>query len=162
MSLLFNVSPEDAPDKKRSRGRRQIEPEIPVPALTIRAISVQAEAGVILGPCDGHYPCIDQACQAEAHDIVHEDRNSWYIQCCFCGTAQWVKAIAGHLKPKEQEFVFRDGRCSGLTLAEAWRQPRGRDYIEWAAAEHGRPAVKQACREWLASVGYPSPQEGSA
>lgn len=103
---------------------------------------------MILGKIDGSHVCPDQQCQGEAHDIVDEDRGEWRIECAFCGTGQRVRAIKGHLKA-DDAFTFRDGRCAGLTVAQAWREPRGQEYVAWAAENHPREAVRLACKKHL-------------
>ena len=150
MSLLFDTSP-DEPQKKKPRARKA-EPE-KAPEKT--PIYIGNWAPPPLGTLDAGVPCIDSTCLAECHDVTDEDRGHWRLECCFCGTGQWIKAIPGHLpEPAEGgDFVFRGGRCDGLTIAEAARTARGIDYIKWAAKEHPRPAVKTACEKWLASSG---------
>ena len=65
-------------------------------------------------------------------------------------TTSWkTTAIEGYLKPREVGFVFRDGRFAGKTIEEAAADPRGKDYIAWAAAEHKRPMVREACQKFL-------------
>lgn len=102
----------------------------------------------MIGKIDDKFTCVDDRCQATAHDIVDEARGEWRIECAFCGTGQKVRAIKGHLKA-EESFVFRDGRFSGLTIAQAWREPRGPEYVEWAAESHPREAVRLACKTHL-------------
>jgi hypothetical protein len=104
---------------------------------------------------DHTYDCADAACGTQCHDILHEDGGEWYLSCSFCGTSQWVKAIKGHLKPRDQEFVLRDGRFAGLTLPEVERQPRGLDYLKWAAESHPRPMVKTECQRHLDKTSGP-------
>lgn len=151
MTLLFDISP-DEPQKSKKRRARVIEgaqnpkPEEPKKPLIYREIALKA-----IGKLDGVHRCLDQRCQGAAHDILHEDRGEWLIQCGFCHTAQWVPVIEGHLSPKEEGFVFRDGRFAGMSIDEAATHPRGVDYIAWAAKEHDRPAVRSACETWLAN-----------
>lgn len=154
MSMLFDVSPtEDQVRKKGARPRKAAEAtpagEEQAAAPPLPPVLSQARPLLPLGTIDHTYACPDTRCRAEFHDIVAEDDGDWLIQCGFCGTGQWVRAIPGHLKPREEQFTFRDGRCQGLTLDEAAAMSRGLDYIEWAAAEHPRDAVKNACQTWL-------------
>lgn len=102
---------------------------------------------------DGVHKCLDSRCQGDAHDVVYTGVKDWTIQCCFCGTGQRVPPVHGLLQADGAGFVFHDGRCAGLTIAEALRQPRGRDYVEWAAKEHKRPAVRDACTKALLTAG---------
>jgi hypothetical protein len=83
-------------------------------------------------------------------DETNRKKPAWLIQCCFCNTSQWVAVIKGHLETKPTEFQFHDGRFAGLTIDEAAAHPRGMDYVQWAAKEHKRLAVKTACETWLA------------
>ena len=105
-----------------------------------------------LGRLDSGVQCGDTTCRAECHDITDEDRGYWRIECCFCGTGQWVPVVKGHLPPPAEgaDFVLRGGRFDGQTIGEVARSSRGMEYITWAAEEHPRQAVKKACRTWLA------------
>lgn len=150
MSLLFDTSPQE-PEKKRPK-KRAAEPAPPAPAAAAYvppAVAVQP-----LGRLDGGVACLDQSCQARCHDILDEVRGQWLLECCFCGTGQWVPVVRGHLPPPAEggDFVLRGGRFDGQTLSQASRSARGMDYIRWAAAEHPRPAVKKACETYLASL----------
>lgn len=69
----------------------------------------------------------------------------------FCGTGQRVRAIKGHLKPRQAEFTFHAGDYAGLTISAVAGDPRGAAYIEWAAEEHASPAVRDACKSFLDS-----------
>lgn len=102
----------------------------------------------MIGKIDDRFECPDDRCGSLAHDIVDEDRGEWRIECAFCGTGQRVRAVRGHLKA-EDTFVFRDGRCAGMTVAQAWREPRGQEYVTWAAESHPREAVRLACKKHL-------------
>lgn len=153
MSMLFDVSP-DEPARRPSRKsrvsaanlREKQEPE--KGASYIRALPPRAIKAI--GRIDHVYECADTRCRGSAHDIIHEDSGDWLIQCVFCNTAQWVPVVKDHLpKRPADEFVFRDGRFAGLSISEAWEQPRGQDYVRWCAVDHPRPAVKQAAKTWL-------------
>jgi len=104
---------------------------------------------MILGTIDDEYTCADSKCGAASHDIIGEDGLHWRVECRFCGTMQTVRGIRGHLKPKAEEFRFSDGRFQGLTPEEAAEQPNGMTYLLWAAAEHKRPAVREACKSFV-------------
>jgi hypothetical protein len=152
MSLLFDVSPE-GPTKKRARARKEAPPSSHLTGSEKRLSFIGKTAPPALkalGRLDHIHECADTLCRGSAHDILYEDRGEWMIQCCFCNTCQWVPVIKGHLTPKPDEFQFHDGRFAGLTIDEAAAQPRGLDYVQWAAKEHKRPAVKTACETWLA------------
>ena len=155
MTLLFDISP-DEPTRKRSRAQpaaaHPIEPEKPKKD-PIYIGGIAPRAILPIGMIEHTYDCADAACGTQCHDILYEDGGEWYVSCVFCGTGQWVRAIKGHLKPRGQEFVLRDGRFAGLTLPEVERQPRGLDYLKWAATSHPRPTVKEACKKHLDAAG---------
>lgn len=146
MSLLFDVSPEEPARPKRRRAVAATEPARPAPAA-------RTYEATTLGRLDGQVACLDQTCRAEAHDIVEEDGGHWRLECCLCGTGQWVPARPGVLAPASTRFVFHSGRFAGLSIDEAAMQPRGMDYVRWAAAEHPKKAVRSACERWLAESG---------
>jgi hypothetical protein len=151
MSLLFDTSPEE-PQKRRARKSAPPPAETPEPQ---KPLIYLGEAVPPLGRLDDGVACLDQNCQAQCHDITDEDRGQWRLECCFCGTGQWVPVVKGHLPPPAEgaDFVLRGGRFDGQTLGEVARSSRGRDYIAWAAKEHPRPAIKKACEAYLASSG---------
>jgi len=140
--LLFDTSPEP-------KSKRVARAESP-PAEPYRPIYISPPKR--MGVYDDE-PCIDSNCRCSASDIIDESRGQWLLECCFCGTKQWVKAIAGHLEPRQEEFRFRDGRFAGLSIAEVSAQPRGKDYLKWASDGHPRPAVREAVKTWIASNG---------
>lgn len=152
MSLLFDVS-SDEPIRKRGSAKRTGAPQPlsePEPKKAPIYIGESPTRPILpIGTIDHTYDCADAACGTQCHDILHEDGNEWYLVCAFCGTGQWVKAIKGHLKPQDRDFVLRDGRFAGLTLPEVERQPRGLDYLKWAAESHPRPTVREACKKHL-------------
>lgn len=151
MSHLFDISPLETDGKRKKKPHetrvsiKKTEPEKSSYYLGKSPPRLFAHIGTI----DHTYACWDHRCQAECNDILVEDGRQWLLQCVVCGCTQWVPVIPGHLQPKEEGFVFRDGRFAGLTIDEAVALPRGLDYVEWAAKEHKRPAVKQACQTWL-------------
>jgi hypothetical protein len=152
MTLLFDTSPEE-PTKKRGGGKRTSAPiaseKQEVKKEPYYLGQMPARAIKPIGRLDDTYQCVDARCGAACHDILMEDKGEWLLQCCFCNCTQWLPAIAGHLVPREEQFVLRDGRFAGLTLDEVAGQPLGMDYITWAAEEHKRDAVKAACKTWL-------------
>ena len=152
MNLLFDVSP-DEPTRKRGGQKRtgapQAFPETEPEKKPFFIGELPTRPILPIGTIDHTYNCADAACGTQLHDILHEDGGEWYLSCVFCGTGQWVKAIKGHLKPQERTFVLRDGRFAGLTLPEVEKQPRGLDYLKWAAESHPRPTVKAECQRHL-------------
>jgi hypothetical protein len=152
MSLLFDISP-DEPIRKRGSQKRtgapQAVPEKEPEEKPLFIGELPTRAILPIGTIDHTYDCADAACGTQCHDILHEDGGEWYVSCAFCHTGQWVKAIKGHLKPQDRTFVLRDGRFAGLTLPEVEKQPRGLDYLKWAAESHPRPTVKAECRRHL-------------
>ena len=141
MTFLFDTSPQQHPKKKGAR--RAAEPKPPAPALPRRPA-----VAAILGR-DDETTCPDTSCQAACNDITDEDRGWLRLECCFCGTGQWVEGKLPE-KPADDVFRLRGGRFDGIALDEVFETPRVRDYLEWAAAEHPRKAVKDACEKWLA------------
>lgn len=150
MSLLFDTSPEE-PQKRRTRKAAPPVAETPAPQ---KPLIYLGESVPPLGRLDDGVACLDQNCQAQCHDILDEDRGQWRLECCFCGTGQWIPVIKGHLPPPAEgaDFVLRGGRFDGQTLGEVARSSRGQEYVAWAAKEHPRPAVKKACETYLASI----------
>lgn len=148
MSTLFDITP-DEPQRRPARARKKDVPphaenvEVKKSPFIYRPSPIKA-----LGRLDHTHECVDGRCRGTAHDIIHEDRGEWMIQCCFCNTCQWVPVIKEHLFPGKN-FVFRDGRFAGLTIDEAAEQPHGLEYVAWAAGEHKRDAVRKACKTWL-------------
>lgn len=154
MSLLFDTSPqEDAPKRK---GRRKAaasaaeEPSVSVP--------VTCHFRPIIGRVDEGVACIDSRCQAECHDITDEHRGQWLLECCFCGTGQWIPAIDGRLgepappaSTAAGEFVFPEGqRGAGCTVAAYYE--KSPDYVRWAAANEANEEIRKACETYLASL----------
>jgi hypothetical protein len=155
--MLFDTSPIDDPESSpKKKGRKNTapvhapEPEPPQPVGDALA-ALLARPAVIRGRLDNVVECY--RCLASCMDIVEEDGREWQIECCFCGLKQWHPSVAGHLKPKEKGFVFNDGRFAGKTVEEALDLHRGRDYVEWAAKEHKRPSVREACEKFLLTRG---------
>lgn len=132
MSLLFDRSPQ------RPK-RRDIVPEAQIAPLR------PVRSAAILGRED-QTPCLDTACQAACNDVTEQSGGMLRLVCVFCGTGQWV---FGHL-PEDATFRFASGRYQGQTIAEASGEPRGLEYLGWAAAEHPQQAARKACGEWLA------------
>ena len=154
MSLLFDTSPqEDAPKRK---GRRTAaapaaeEPSVSVP--------VTCHFRPIIGRVDDGVACIDSRCQAECHDITDEHRGQWLLECCFCGTGQWIPAIDGRLDEPAPpastaagEFVFPEGqRGAGCTVAAYYEKSPA--YVRWAAANEPNEEIRKACETYLASL----------
>lgn len=150
MTLLFDVSPDEPVRSARAR-KKVAPPPAEKQEVEKRPYYIGQTAIKALGRLDGIHACADAACGGTAHDILHESNGDWLIQCFACNTCQWVPVIKGHLAPKPEAFVFRDGRFSGLSIDEAVEQPHGREYVAWAAKEHKRDAVKKACQTWLDS-----------
>lgn len=104
---------------------------------------------MILAKIDGKYACADERCGCDCMDITAEDGLHWRVECAMCGTGQRVQAIRGHIKPRDAEFRFSDGRFEGMTPAEAASQPNGMIYLQWAARSHKRQAVRDACKSHI-------------
>lgn len=154
--MLFDTSPTDDPDSSPKKKGRKKPPRAAAAPDAVSKVdgglaAIIARPAIIIDRLDGVVEC--HRCEAACMDIVEEEGREWQIECCFCGLKQWHPAIAGHLKPKDQGFVFNDGRFAGKTVEEAFRLPRGRDYVEWAAKEHKRPSVRVACEKFLLTAG---------
>lgn len=153
MSLLFDTSPlfdETKRPQKRQRASKSRYAERKKTPIFIGESPADYVVGT-LGRGDDLVVCADDSCRSGAHDIVYESRGEWFLQCVVCGTGQWLPVVPGHLpeQPAEAGFRLRDGRFAGMTIAEALRQPRGEDYIRWAAQSHPRDAVRAACKAVL-------------
>lgn len=147
--MLFDTSPTEDQGKKKARKKPPQAAEPPPPVVVERSDALQAilnRPAVIIARLDDHIVC--HRCQGSAHDIIEDYGREWQVECCFCGSREDVPAIAGYLKPKS-DFVFRDGRQAGKSIDEACATPQGREYVEWAAKEHKRPSVREACAKYL-------------
>jgi len=162
MSTLFDVGAEESP-KKKKRAKRPEEPAVAVQAeRTVAPPGVAGDVAPILGRIDD-VACADEICGAEAHDFIERGwaeiddsgrkKPAWRIECCFCGTGQWVAAREEQTEKEDKkpsgEFVFAAGRYPGMTVAEAAAQPGAIEYLKWAAANHKELEVRQAVRTWL-------------
>lgn len=152
MTLLFDISPDEPVKKKSTRSQSRGSPPEAKNESLKTPLLYREIAGRLGTVDDGTFACTHPRCGAGAHDILLEDGKEWLIACAFCGSMQWVKAIKGHLKPAPEEFRFRDGLFAGMTPAEASREPRGADYLSWAAESHPRPAVREAVKAYLDSL----------
>jgi hypothetical protein len=157
MSLLFDISPTDDPRRAKGKSRRFVtKAVVDEPVFTHRPRASSTQVPKALGTIDHTYKCLDERCQAECHDIWSEDRGRWYIECCFCGTGQWVDAVKQEDEPVVvEEDVFRlpqgvRDTFVGMTLDEVAEAGRI-DYIRWAADKCGLEAVREAAKSWLAS-----------
>jgi len=162
MSTLFDLGVEESPKKSR----RPKRPEEAVAAVesesAISAPGVAGDVAPILGRLDD-IACADETCGGEAHDVIDrgwaeidesgKKKRAWKIECCFCGTGQWVAAREEQPEKEDKkpsgEFVFAGGRYPGMTVAAAAAQPGAIEYLKWAAASHKEPEVRQAVRTWL-------------
>ena len=151
MALLFSdfhTDPSDEVKKPKKRQSAAVPQADDVPAFEA---PVRREHR-ILGQIEDVHRCADESCNAGIHDIIDESGGFWLIECVFCGTGQRVKAIRGHLKPKEDVFTFQSGDYAGMTIDEVCEDARGRAYVEWAADEHKVQAVRDACRKRLDAI----------
>jgi hypothetical protein len=147
MNFLFDVSPEEP---VKSKKRRRAESPQETPEKVEEAFAAPARDLQIMGQVGDLFTCADESCSASYHDIIDERGGKWLIECCFCGTGQWVLAVDGILKEPDS-FVFRDGVFAGLSIDDAVSRENGMDYVEWAAKKHKREAVRTACARWLDS-----------
>lgn len=153
MSTLFDVSPEE-PEKTKRQKKSPKTPDVVTPEFR-PALPARAPVAEFLGRADdGDIVCVDETCLGTAHDISADDGRMWLLHCVYCGTGQWVKARRLEKRePGSAEFRLSDGRFAGMTLNEVALQPVGAEFIEWASGNHPRPAVKDACKKWLAAHG---------
>lgn len=155
MSMLFDISPTE--ESPRRPSRKKAEPEKPekiasfAPARDHRFVPAPKP----LGRIDHTYRCIDASCQAECSDILVEDRGQWFIECCFCGTKQWVPVIAAaaeeEREPEGSVFRLPHGvrdAFVGMTLDEV-SSAGGDWYIKWAAEKCRNAEVRDACKTYL-------------
>ena len=147
MSLLFDISPEEVPDQQKKKPRKRPEAK---PADHHRCDTAETRTMEIIGRSDGDYTC---DCGSTYFDILDDYKGEWYVECCFCGLKMHVLA-ARNLKPDVPDFIFFDGRYSGMALAQVSETEQGMAYIKWCAEKHRSGSVKEACKGWLSSVGY--------
>jgi len=155
MSLLFDISPTDEPQKKRSGKKKQAEEAAaaPEPAVVVPK-RISDEPPKPLGAADG-FVCINEACGGTCHDIWKKSRGLWLIECFECGTGQWVEAQEEAQETEEDSFRFPEGvrdTFVGLTIDEVDALGR-RDYIVWAAENCRIGDVRDAAKNWLAARG---------
>lgn len=155
MSMLFDTSPQDdAPKRKSRRKPAADQPATVSPEPELRLPEAFGDRP-ILGRVDGDVACLDSACRAECHDITDEHRGRWRLECCFCGTGQWIPAIDGRLdeppKAASIDFVFPAGqRGAGCTVAEYHKVSP--EYVAWAAKNEPNEIIREACETYLASL----------
>lgn len=144
MNLLFDISPEEVPDRKGKRSKRksaQAEPEQKPAFSAPKTLAIKA-----IGKLDGIHACDNESCRGSAHDILYADKDEWLIQCCFCNCTQWVPIIEGHLK---EEFRLTEGIFAGMTLREVSEKEHGEAYIKLSAKKHASKQIREACSAWL-------------
>lgn len=147
-SLLFDTSPEE-PERKKTTRRKTEAPVVERASepYSPRLVSIKALATV-----DEGYPCLDETCRAECHDVIDECDGQWYLECFVCGTRQWIpqlRNLAAEESPEEERFVFSGGPFDGMEVDEVATMPRGIEYIEKCAETHKKAATKKACKSWL-------------
>jgi hypothetical protein len=166
MSLLFETSPLDDPKKKRSK--KKVVAQEPEPEMAV-APAPPPRPMVAIGRIDDGYECCDKACGGTAHDIMQQWKTtravehgdewidvpavSWRIECCFCGTAQVVEGIVGHIPEPDwsQDYTLPDGRAEfvGLTLKQI-EAAGGRWYIDVLAKKGEMKSTREACAKYVA------------
>lgn len=150
--LLFDISPEE-PEKKRKGGKKKATAPPPAPPAAVTEVFDPPPAlGVVRGE-----QCENPSCGGAFHDVIEKSKAGMKIQCAYCG---WIKTVYGAEASvqEEGEFVFRKGRFSGMTLAQTAKVEGSEAYIRWAADGHEDESVRKACRLWLDSIGYATPQ----
>lgn len=161
MNFLFDASPEELPDTKKSKPRRRAakpDESQKIAAEDTGGVAIFAHQrrrnDTIIGRSDGHYECADIKCGSSHFDILDEWRGEWFVECMICGTGQSVPAISGVISTPDAagEFVFADGRYEGLSVSQVVLDENGPTYLSWAAANHKREAVRIACKKWIDSI----------
>jgi hypothetical protein len=151
MSMLFDIQPADGGGKKK-RSRRPGAVAVVEPVFSHAPVVHRAVAPQILHRVDDTFDCADAACGAQCHDVVQEEGGYWYLVCVFCGTGQWVEALVVE-EPQEEAagdvFLMPGGRFPGMTLHEVSCVEDGPAYIAWAATNHKRQDVREACQAHL-------------
>ena len=109
---------------------------------------------------NGHLTC--DRCGASAHDAIDERRGEVLAECCFCGAMEWCKApkrlAAEPVTQRDvNEFRFKFGRFTGMTLAEADTQPNGRKYLEHLAIHNDK--LRERIAEYLKAGGQRDGQD---
>ena len=152
MNFLFDTSPQKNSAKRRKL-RQQSTPLVDQPTI---AMPKTFHFRLIIGRVDDGVACVDQSCLAECHDITDDHAGQWRLECCFCGTGQWIPAIDGRLDEQKKpqaasggEFVFPEGqRGAGCTVAEYYE--KSPNYVCWAAVNEPNEGTRKACEKWLA------------
>lgn len=162
MSLLFDLSsdsPEDAQPKKKGR-KKATSPAVVVvaeePSPALRVGRVPRPLGATDGePCEGR--AFGEDCLSTSWDVLIEEGDRWLVGCPVCGHERWTDAVPGVLPVQDESgaFVLRLGRFAGMSLADAYREPRGADTLKIYARKHDSAAVMAAARRYLDSVGDP-------
>jgi hypothetical protein len=157
MILLFDISPTDDPQPKKAKKAAVAKPVEAAKAVVVIARPIHRDTG-LLGRLDDEVACLNQECQGYCHDVTHKHPDQWRIECCYCGTGQWVEPLdePDVDTPEATEcFTFPDGRFGGMSLDEATSQQRWPEYCKYAAKNHSDPAVRETCRKWLAENSGP-------
>lgn len=148
MSLLFDISPTDEPQPRKAR--KTARGERAVAAVLVPVSPALQRPDQFLGRLDDDVACLDQNCQGQCHDVTHKFADSWRIECCYCGTGQWIDAREEPEEGATECFTFPDGRFLGLRIEEAAVHPRWPEYCKYAAQNHAELAVRETCQKWLA------------
>jgi len=153
MTLLFDTSPTEETRKgRKKRGAAPLAAAArPAAEAAPQIFSVPTR---IMGQVDGAVACVYEHCGARCHDIIANEKGRWFLECCFCGTGQWIMAMDDRLdEPEEAAPVDSDvfawpqdgSRFSGKSLDEI--QP---EIIAWAAKHEPNEGIREACETWLA------------
>jgi hypothetical protein len=155
MRLLFDTSPTEETGKVRKKRIAPRPAAVATPAAE-NAPKIFSVPTRIMGRVDGEVAGVCLNCEAQCHDIIANEKGRWFLECCLCGTGQWILAIDDRLDEPEPEpggsgvFAWpEDGsRFSGKSLDEI--KP---EIISWAAENEPNESVKKACQEYLAGIG---------
>lgn len=167
--MLFDVSPEDVPDRKKAKkpkNRLEEGPSSEIPAFSVprqSARSAPPSGAVVNG-----VPCIYEPCRGRLHDLTHEKASAWRIECWECGTGQWIEpapdmlempteatpeeAPQAEIKESAGDFVFDDGWAAGKTVAEVYAEC-GLETVKMLGSDKRHTAWATPVEKWLAENG---------
>lgn len=159
MSTLFGAHDEQ-PKKRGGRRKNADEPTVDVPRVFVPSGSAVVFSAEVLGRMDDSVECLDDRCKAKCHDVVWKGSKQWRLECCFCGTGQYIPAVEEPVveepEPEvSEEFRFpRDSRSEfvGLTVAQVASTPAGLAYVRWASQKSASQAARDACKSFLDSL----------
>lgn len=167
--MLFDVSPEDIPDRKKTKKPKkpsaaEAKSEATEFSIPRRSKPIAHPRGAVVNGV----PCIYEPCRGHLHDLTHERATAWRLECWECGTGQWIEPApdmlevpdadgceeAAHEDTKEStgEFVFDDGWAAGKTVAEVYAEC-GLETVKMLGSDVRHSAWAAPVEKWLAENG---------